>query len=110
MVSAYPWRTRGHINVLEVQALVNYVKRGVDSGALHGRRYLHVLDSTVASCVVAKGRSSAQGLNRPLRRLAALLLAADVYPFPVWTISSWNVADRASRWGAPGDTGGGHED
>ena len=98
-VSHYRWRAPSHINVLEVQALLDYVSWGAASGALRGCRYLHVLDSAVATAVVSKGRSSALALNRPLRRLAAFLLAADIYPFAVWTVSGWNVADRPSRWG-----------
>ena len=69
---------------------------------------MHVVDSMVAACVVAKGRSSAVALIGPLRRLAGLLLAADVYPYPVWTVSRWNVADRASRWEGP--VAGAHRD
>ena len=98
-VAKYCWRQGGHINVLELQALLDYLRQAVDSGRLHGCRHLHVLDSLVATAVVAKGRSSARALNHPLRRIAALSLAADLYVFPMWTLSPWMPADRASRWG-----------
>ena len=100
IVAAYPWQVPGHINVLELQAVCDYCRRGVQCGTLHGKRFLHVVDSMVTACVVAKGRSSSRVLNRALRRLAAHLLAGDAYPFLVWTLSGWNCADRPSRWTA----------
>ena len=97
-VSAYRWSEEAHINVLEVLAFVNLVRQLAGSGALQSTRFVHVVDSMVASAVIAKGRSSSRLLNFRLRQLAGLLLASDAYPFVVWTISSWNFADRASRW------------
>ena len=64
---------------------------------INGFRYLHIFDSRVASCVLAKGRSSRSKLNRVLRRVNALLLVGDVYVLPMWTISGWNSADVGSR-------------
>lgn len=101
VLSSYAWKATAHINVLEVQAVVDYVRARADCGALQGARFLHVVDSLVTAAVVAKGRSSSRSLNGPLRRLAAILLAADAYPFVVWTISGWNAADAASRRTAP---------
>ena len=63
----------------------------------HEVRMIHILDSRVVSCVLAKGRSSSERLNYTLRRVAALLLASDVYVFPLWTVSGWNCADFGSR-------------
>ena len=63
----------------------------------HSCRFLHVLDSRVVSCVLAKGRSSSSKLNRVLRRVSALMLASDVYVFPLWTVSGWNFADFGTR-------------
>ena len=63
----------------------------------HSCRILHVLDSRVVSCVLAKGRSSSCKLNRVLRRVSALMLASDVYVFPLWTVSGWNFADFGTR-------------
>ena len=93
----YAWRAKQHINVLELVAFFNYL-RSIPRGAEnHCLRILHVLDSRVVSCVVPKGRSSSTKLNRTLRRIGTLLLAADVYVLPLWTISSWNFSDHGSR-------------
>ena len=97
-MASYPWSEAGHINVLEVLAFLNFVRQSTGSGALQSTRFVHVVDSMVASAVVAKGRSSSRTLNFRLRQLAGLLLTADAYPYVVWTISAWNFADRASRW------------
>ena len=96
-IASYPWKSPSHINVLELAAFVNFVKQAVKSKAFLSKRFVHVLDSTVAAAVITKGRSSSKRLNRQLRELAGLLLAADSYPFVVWTISAWNFSDKASR-------------
>ena len=61
-------------------------------------RLFHVVDSMVTSSVLAKGRSSSRVLNRILRRICALVLAADLYVLPLWTISGWNFSDSGSRY------------
>ena len=94
---SYSWALPQHINVLELLAFLNYLKAYVLNRSLHGMKFLHVFDSRVCSCVISKGRSSSRMLNRILRRIAALSLASDVYPLPLWTISAWNFADHGSR-------------
>ena len=96
-VQAYPWLKSHHINVLELVAFQNYLRACVIKAGNHSGRMLHVLDSRVVSCVIAKGRSSSSKLNRTLRRVSALLLASDVYVFPLWTVSGWNFADHGTR-------------
>ncbi|CAK0894646.1 unnamed protein product, partial [Prorocentrum cordatum] len=96
-VSSYAWRSAGHINVLEVLAFVNYVKFSLKCVSSVSRRFVHVLDGMVATAVISKGRSTSRRLNGPLREVAGYLLAADAYPFAVWTISDWSFADQASR-------------
>ena len=96
-VQAYAWQKPHHINVLELVALLNYLRACVGKAVNHSIRMLHVLDSRVVSCVIAKGRSSSCKLNRILRRVSALLLASDVYVFPLWTVSGWNFADYGTR-------------
>ena len=93
----YAWRAKQHINVMELVAFLNYLRSVTRGAENHSLRILHVLDSRVVSCVVSKGRSSSTKLNRTLRRICALLLAADVYVLPLWTISSWNFSDHGSR-------------
>ena len=97
VVQSYPWRLTQHINVLDFAAFLNYVRAASIKEGFGGKRFVHILDSRVVSCVVAKGRSSSRLLNRVARRLCGLLLASDAYVVPVWTISSWNYSDAASR-------------
>lgn len=94
---SYPWKQEDHINELELQAFIVMVRRRVRKASRHRSRYLHIVDSAVTRAAVAKGRSTSRRLNRLLRKVAAMTLAADVYPLTAWTISRWNFADLASR-------------
>ena len=96
-VQSYSWQAQQHINVLEFIAFFNYIRSQVGSCNFHSKRFFHVFDSKVVSCVVAKGRSSSRVLNRVCRRYAAYALAADLYVCTLWTISSWNHSDAGSR-------------
>ena len=96
-VQSYKWQVTQHINVLELLAFFNYLRRRSGRPNTHACRILHILDSRVCSCVLAKGRSSSLMLNRVLRRVAALLIVADISVLPLWTISAWNFSDHASR-------------
>ena len=77
-LQSYHWQVPQHINVLELLAFFNYVRAWSASPAAHGLRYFHILDSRLCACVLAKGRSSSHALNRILRRIASVLLAADL--------------------------------
>ena len=57
-VQTYAWQQPQHINVLELLAYFNYLRMYVMKPRNHSHRFLHVFDSRVCSCVVAKGRSS----------------------------------------------------
>ena len=92
-----PWRQTGHINVLELIAFFNYLRYVSAQTSGHHFRLLHVLDSRVCACVLAKGRSSSKLLNRTVRRILGTTLAADFYVLPLWAISAWNFADAGSR-------------
>ena len=103
---SYAWDQTQHINILEFNAFLNYYRSISTSLSAHSKRMVHILDSRVCSCVLAKGRSSSKMLNRSLRRFAALSLAMDSYVVPLWTISGWNFCDAGSR-GFPSDVGTG---
>jgi hypothetical protein len=103
VVQSYAWKQTQHINVLELLAFFNYFRSLASFSVLHSQRILHVLDSRVCSCVLSKGRSSSKLLNRVLRRILGVSLAADLYVLPLWTISAWNFADAGSRTFCPGD-------
>ena len=96
-VQAYAWHSSQHINVLELVAFFNYLRACSIKADSHSCRFIHILDSRVVSCVLAKGRSSSVKLNRILRRVTSLLLACDMYVLPMWTVSGWNFSDHGSR-------------
>ena len=100
-VQAYKWKVSQHINVLELAAFLNYVRSKRNSKHLFGLRWVHVFDSRVVSCVIAKGRSSSKRVNRLSRRLMPNLVGMNVYICPLWTISQWMYADAASRLHIP---------
>ena len=96
-VMSYAWRQEAHINELELLAVAVFLKRRARTRAKQHLRFFHVLDSMVSRGVLAKGRSSSRRLNKVARRCSAYMLAMDNYMFPLWTISRWNFADKASR-------------
>ena len=99
-VQSYRWQQSQHINVLEMLAFFNFLRRITALGE-SSFRFFHILDSRVCSCVIAKGRSSSKLLNRVLRRINSLLLSSDCYALPLWTISAWNFSDAGSRFVRP---------
>ena len=57
----------------------------------------HIVDSMVVAAVMTKGRSSSKVPNRTLRRMCGVVVAADLYILPLWTLSGRNFADAGSR-------------
>ena len=55
---SYSWHNSQHINMLEFLAFLNYIRNRTGKPGNHGIRFVHILDSRVVSCVLAKGRSS----------------------------------------------------
>ena len=96
-VLSFPWKVDSHINVLEAQALFAHVRKVLRDPTMRSCRLMIVVDSQVLYYALGKGRSPSTQLNRVLRRLMALVIASDVMVFPIWTISSWNWADKPSR-------------
>eukprot|EP00438_Fugacium_kawagutii_P008177 Skav214671 [mRNA] locus=scaffold923:459186:464944:+ [translate_table: standard] len=98
---SYKWKQGGqHINVLETTAALDLARRLARDPKCHGQRSILLVDNMVSLSVLAKGRSSARSLHAPLRRLAAVLLAADLRFYYGWVKSGWNPADGPSRWKA----------
>ena len=98
VVAAYPLRT-AHINILELQAVLQTLKwRSREASAIR-TRIVHATDSQVVLSVIAKGRSSSRTLNFALTRLNALLLCASMQIALVYVRTDLNPADRPSRWG-----------
>ena len=84
------------INQLELYAILQTFRTRVRTPSTMHQRFMHILDSRVAQGVLSKGRSSSIRLNAIMRRIAAFSVAADIYIFPLWTISQWNAADSPS--------------
>ena len=92
---AWEWKAQEHITLLETRAthaLHKHVARGSRS-----LRYFVLPDNQPSMGALAKGRSSSRRLNAILRRVGALLLAADLYPYYAWTASHLQPADADSR-------------
>ena len=100
---SYAWVRDHHINILEFNAFFNYIRSVSGKLTCHSVRAMHIFDSRVCSCVVAKGRSSSKSLNRSLRRYAGYALAMDLQLVGLWTLSGWNFCDEGSRGFAPRD-------
>ena len=103
-----PWQQPEHINSLVVRAALTSIRwslslpssvqhRSHPVTGWHGQRLLLGCDSSAALGSINKGRSSAHSLLRPLRTIAALLLASGVQLSVVWLPSAANPADAASR-------------
>ena len=104
-VQQYQWRAAQHINVLELTTLLNYLRMRTATGEVANMRIFHFFDSLVAASVAAKGRSSSFVLNRICRRTAAVCLSPSTFVVSLWTISSWQPSDSASRVAVRRDDG-----
>ena len=94
---SYPFQDPEHINILELRALIHTVEWRLRKMQFNGVRFLHLCDSQVALSVCVKGRSSNRQLNKLLRRLGAMSVAAGLYPVLAWIESHLNPADEPSR-------------
>ena len=96
---SYQWKQKDqHINVLELVAALDLLRRQARSAKYHGQKMVTLVDNQVAMSCLAKGRSSARGLQAPLRRIGAVCLAAHFKLCLGWIKSKWNPADGPSRW------------
>ena len=103
-IASWQWRVTAayeleidHINAQELRVFVSLVVRRCRAAANAGQRLVALLDNQAASGAAAKGRSSSRRMNRLLRRLAAFLMAADLYIAPLYIPSAVNPADPPSR-------------
>ncbi|CAE7682373.1 UVR8 [Symbiodinium sp. CCMP2592] len=89
-------RHPAHINVLEGEAFVLWLRWFLRSRRRHRTRAVVLVDSAVWLGAAAKGRSSTQ-LNRLLRKAAALELAGELQVHLVLVPSAENPSDSPSR-------------
>ncbi len=103
---AYPYKTREHINLLELRSILHALEWRARTASFHSCRFLHLSDSQICLAVLTKGRSSSRRINRILRRISALCLCLNLYPLWAWVESRLNPADEPSRRFENAKTGG----
>ena len=92
---AWYWRKASHINILESNAYLRVLRKMlIDGGDV---RFTTLLDSRVAKCSHAKGRSSSRALGPSLKRGAAWQIAGGLYPALGFAPTRINTADAPSR-------------
>ena len=89
------WKKKAHINELEISAATSLVAQQAREHP--GSRFCNIVDSRVSLGALAKGRSSSRCLNRSCRRVAALVVAGDLYPGWLFGPTRLNVADDPTR-------------
>ena len=96
-VFAHKWLRADHINNLELRAIVNSVEWRICHLKEISSRIFHLTDSYVCMAIVSKGRTSSAMLRPVLARLAASLLAFDLYLIVAHVASLDNPTDEDSR-------------
>ena len=86
---------RRHINIGELRAALR--AEDLIGNRWPGTRYLHLLDSQVATACLVKGRSSSSSLNRELRRSLASHLSLKTQPRFGFVRSKFNPSDDPTR-------------
>jgi hypothetical protein len=90
-------RQSAHINILEAEAYLLWLRWLLRSGTRHSVRTVCLVDSKVVLGGVNKGRSSSLPILRVLRRTAALQLAGDLLVRLIYVPTECNPADAPSR-------------
>ncbi|CAE7933904.1 unnamed protein product, partial [Symbiodinium necroappetens] len=93
--SAWAWRDKAHINVLEARAFLRALR--LRALSCDDQRFVHGLDSHVALGAFLKGRTSSRMLLPAVKRAAALQVAFGLYPGPVFCPTRLNVSDAPTR-------------
>eukprot|EP00435_Cladocopium_sp_Y103_P046984 s552_g13.t1 len=94
-VLSWFWRRPSHINILESHSFLTLLRHLAVNG--FSCRFSALLDSRVAKCSIAKGRSSALALGPSLKKSAALQVAFGLYPSLGFAPTKLNVADDPTR-------------
>ena len=92
------WRFSEHIGLGEMHAILLWLQRVCLGACWHGRRIVVWIDSSCVHAVVRKGRGRSFSLNARFKKIAALLLAADIVLDVRWVPSALQPADGLSRW------------
>ena len=86
------------INCLEFQAVINGLRWRLRKFSNSRQRVLHLVDSQVVACVIAKERTSSFRLRKGLQKLSTLLVASGCRLCVGYCHTSENPADIPSRW------------
>lgn len=89
------WRTPSHINILESHSYLSLLRLLAQEGG--DMRFSALLDSQVAKCSHAKGRSSSVALTPSLRKAAAIQVSSGLYGSVGFAPTRLNVADDPTR-------------
>ena len=89
------WRVPSHINILESHSYLSLLRILAQEGG--DMRFSALLDSQVAKCSHAKGRSSSVALTPSLRKAAAIQVASGLYGSVGFAPTRLNVADDPTR-------------
>ena len=93
--SAWPWRDRSHINVLEGRAFLRALRLralGCDE-----QRFVHAVDSSVVLGAALKGRTSSRLLRPIVMKAAALQVGFGLYPALLFCPTRLNTSDCPTR-------------
>ena len=104
IIHGYKRRHAAHINVLELQAVVNGLQWRLRKVRKGSKRYLHLVDSQVVSAILGKGRTSSRRLQPALSKLWSLCLATGTYLCVGYINTLDNPSDIPSRWGPTKDS------
>ena len=96
-VFACRWQETEHINALELRAVILTLEWRIKHLKEVHARVFHLTDSCICMSIVSKGWSSSSMLKPLLARLAAQLLAFDIYMIISHVDGSENPTDHASR-------------
>ena len=91
------WEHTEHINPLEVRAIFLSILWRARNLCLANRRVFNVTDSYVGLSILAKGRTSSQKLQPIVRKVCAMLLAAQTILILGHVDSADNPTDEGSR-------------
>lgn len=91
------WKYKGHINSLELEALLLATRHARRSSVTALTRVQFGLDSTVALGIASKGRSSSCDLNWVSRKLCAQFIFGGIQSSYFWIPTDSMPADEPSR-------------
>ena len=95
-VSAWTFKRPMHINLLETKSVERMIEDEISN--LRGdRRIVSLIDSNVARCALAKGRSSSYALNSVVKRIGSLMVAGGIYLCNPYCPTRLNMSDDPTR-------------